>query len=58
MKCVMITHSAEETGQQKEQWDLELEVTDKWRGGEGWPKFEKGVVDNIEGRGGGGVFIK
>ena len=46
MKCGMITHSAKETGQQKEQREWGLEVTGKW-GGEGWTKFEKRVVRNI-----------
>ena len=41
MKCGMITHSTKETRQQKEQWEWGLEVTGKWGGGEGWPKFEK-----------------
>ena len=48
----MITHSAKETGQQKEQFGWMLEVTGKWRTG-CWTKFEKGWgggVSKIGGR--------
>ena len=37
----MITHSATETGQQKEQFGWMLQVKGKWRTG-CWTKFEKG----------------
>ena len=38
----MITHSANETGQQKEQLGWRSEITGKWgeRGTRGWTKFE------------------
>ena len=52
----MITHSAKQKWQQKEQWGWG-EGGDREVGlGEVWTKFEKGVwgVGNIEG----GVFIK
>ena len=48
----MITHSAKETSQQKEQWGWGLEVTGDWREWVGWTKFEKEGVGNI-----GWVFI-
>ena len=38
----MITHSAKELGQQKEQWVWGLKVATKWGGGgEDWTEFEK-----------------
>ena len=49
----MITHSAKDTGQQKEQWGGGLGVTGEWEGGVGWKKIEKEGVGNI-----GWVFIK
>ena len=49
INCGMITHSAKETGQQKEQWGWGLEVTRKCEG-KGWKKLEKGgVVGNVGG---------
>ena len=49
MKCGVITHSAKESGKQKEQWGWRLEVTGEWGG---WTKFEKGRIGNV------GFFIK
>ena len=49
----MITYSAKESGQQKEQQDWGLEVTGEWEDGVGWKKTEKEKVGNIE-----WVFIK
>ena len=49
----MITHSAKETGQQKEQWVWGLEVTEKWGESVGQNlKMEGEVAGNM------GVFIK
>ena len=45
----MITHSAKETGQQKEQWRWGLQVTGEWGEGVGWTKFEKERAGNIGG---------
>ena len=37
----------QETELQKGQWEWRLEVTGKFREGEGWSKVEKRVVGNI-----------
>ena len=50
IKCGVITHSAKETGQQKEQWGWGLEVTRNLGLGS-WTKLEKmggGGVGNTE----------
>ena len=51
----MITHSANETGQQKEQLGWRSEITGKWGRG------EQGVGQNLKQKGGKqymGVFVK